>query len=700
MFDGVPPHDQLHQFIASSRAAAAASPLPLPLSSSPLHSQTAFSTNSFDVSAYNIIPHHHQLLLPHQQHQQPQFVHPILLHQSSNNNSHKSSINNEEKEASNLVEIERERSVPEPNNTIDDPAWSNDEVLALLRIRSTMENWFPDFTWEHVSRKLSEIGFKRSGEKCKEKFEEESRYFNNINNCTKSCRFLCTDHLEVEEEEEVEEGLNYHTQNPAHQTNIIGTQKRQIISVVLPENQDKVRGATGTGNGTAQISLEDQLGSPRNHDHDHHQTFNGSAKESDHDLENDHHDSSSTRSKSKKRKRQKIKFEMFKGFCEDIVSKMMSQQEEMHNKLVEDMVKRDKEKVEKEEAWKKQEMDRMNKELDIMAHEQAIAGDRQATIIDFLNKFISSSSSGTITTTTTTISSESDHHINHFSGPKKGKDSLDKAVLVKNTPKNHTDFSLTPLIQAAHGSLNDLEEQNNSNIVVEEQPSSSAMIVRPQNSSLSTQKNVISEQPQQNPTSSPTKNPSSTTSTQKVAINDIKDDVGKRWPRDEVLALINLRCSLYNSGDHIQEKEGSNSVVKAPLWERISQGMSELGYKRSAKRCKEKWENINKYFRKTKDVNKKRSVESRTCPYFHQLSTLYNKGTLVAPNSQGPDQEMNHHSSQLESLADHDHDDHDDDDHHHHSSDVHVAEGERSPHNHVVVVHHQEVVPAAFDFEF
>lgn len=157
MFDGVPPHDQLHQFIASSRTAAAASPLPLPLSSFPLHSQTAFSANSFDVSPYNIIPHHHQLLLPlqqqqqQQQHQQPQFVHPIL-HQSSNNNSHKSSINNEAKEASNLVEIERERSVPQPNSTTDDPAWSNDEVLALLRIRSTMENWFPDFTWEHVSR--------------------------------------------------------------------------------------------------------------------------------------------------------------------------------------------------------------------------------------------------------------------------------------------------------------------------------------------------------------------------------------------------------------------------------------------------------------------------------------------------------------------------------------------------------------------
>lgn len=30
--------------------------------------------------------------------------------------------------------------------------WCSDEVLALLRFRSTVENWFPEFTWEHTSR--------------------------------------------------------------------------------------------------------------------------------------------------------------------------------------------------------------------------------------------------------------------------------------------------------------------------------------------------------------------------------------------------------------------------------------------------------------------------------------------------------------------------------------------------------------------
>ncbi|OMO51057.1 hypothetical protein COLO4_37826 [Corchorus olitorius] len=62
---------------------------------------------------------------------------------------------------------------------------------------------------------------------------------------------------------------------------------------------------------------------------------------------------------------------------------------------------------------------------------------------------------------------------------------------------------------------------------------------------------------------------------------------------------------------------------KAPLWEEISSAMRKIGYNRSAKRCKEKWENINKYFKKVKESNKKRPEDSKTCPYFHQLDAIY-----------------------------------------------------------------------------
>ncbi|KAE8715303.1 hypothetical protein F3Y22_tig00110177pilonHSYRG00012 [Hibiscus syriacus] len=78
-----------------------------------------------------------------------------------------------------------------------------------------------------------------------------------------------------------------------------------------------------------------------------------------------------------------------------------------------------------------------------------------------------------------------------------------------------------------------------------------------------------------------------------------------RWPKAEIDILIKLRTNL-----------NINS-----------------------KRCKEKWENINKYYKKVKENNKMRPEDSKTCPYFHQLDALY-KEKLSKPEStmvpQGP----------------------------------------------------------------
>ncbi|KAK0576840.1 hypothetical protein LWI29_024121 [Acer saccharum] len=63
--------------------------------------------------------------------------------------------------------------------------------------------------------------------------------------------------------------------------------------------------------------------------------------------------------------------------------------------------------------------------------------------------------------------------------------------------------------------------------------------------------------------------------------------------------------------------------------------MRGLGYNRSAKRCKEKWENINKYFKKVKDSNKKRPQDSKTCPYFSQLDALYREKSKIDQISPG-----------------------------------------------------------------
>eukprot|EP00261_Vitis_vinifera_P017657 XP_010647428.1 PREDICTED: trihelix transcription factor GTL1-like [Vitis vinifera] len=95
------------------------------------------------------------------------------------------------------------------------------------------------------------------------------------------------------------------------------------------------------------------------------------------------------------------------------------------------------------------------------------------------------------------------------------------------------------------------------------------------------------------------------------------DPSNKRWPKSEVQALITLRTTL----DH----KFRNMGAKGSIWEEISTGMSSMGYTRTAKKCKEKWENINKYYRRSTGSGKK-------LPYFNELDVLYKNG-LINPGN-------------------------------------------------------------------
>ncbi|KAE8659946.1 NIMA-related serine/threonine kinase 1 isoform 1 [Hibiscus syriacus] len=415
MFDGLP--DQFIGAVSASSATARTTAL-LPLSFTSFDSLYITSSSN---------SHHHYHQLP------PQLLQP--LHQQQKNNEESSSLVTMNTE----INERDQRSMAEPIDNLHHhhQPWSNDEVLALLRVRSSMETWFPQFTGTCL--KLAELGFKRSADKCKKKFEEGSRYFSTTN-CSKNYRIFS-------ELEELCQAENL----PHHQNHQLQQRRWREEEAVVADESNKNVGKSRVLDDNIGQNLEDDSKtidvlyqtSPEN---------NNAPISSDQDNKgNDDNKASSKNKNNKKRKRVK-KLEMFKG---------------------------DEENVAREEAWKKQEVDRIDMELEHRAKEQAVAGVRQATMIKFLSKFSQNGSS--------------------------------KA-------------------------------------------------------------NVL--------------------------------ELGKR--------------------SH-----------EAPLWERISQGMLDLGYKRSAKRCKEKWENINKYFRKTKDVNKKRSIDSRTCPYFHQLSTLYSRGTLTAP-PEGP----------------------------------------------------------------
>ncbi|XP_068663574.1 trihelix transcription factor PTL-like [Aristolochia californica] len=96
-------------------------------------------------------------------------------------------------------------------------------------------------------------------------------------------------------------------------------------------------------------------------------------------------------------------------------------------------------------------------------------------------------------------------------------------------------------------------------------------------------------------------------------------NINKQWPEAEILSLMRLRSIM-----ETRFQEGG--YTKNALWEEISAKMSCLGYDRSAKRCKEKWEKTHKYLRKNKECNKKRKENSKTCPYFQHLESLYIHG--------------------------------------------------------------------------
>lgn len=218
---------------------------------------------------------------------------------------------------------------------------------------------------------------------------------------------------------------------------------------------------------------------------------------------------------TKKRKRKmKERLNSMTGFLESLVKQVMSHQESLHRRFLEVLQKMDGERKEREEAWRREEAEKLNREAIARVHEHAQASSREALIVSYMEKITGQS---------------------------------------VNLPSRSIPLLLQP--------------------------------------------DVLAE---------PNKE-----------VTPIKMDTNSRWPKSEVEALIQVRSSI--------EVKFQEPGLKGPLWEEVSALMASMGYQRSAKRCKEKWENINKYFKKTKDSAKKRSQPSKTCSYFDQLDQLYSR---------------------------------------------------------------------------
>ncbi|XP_020573577.1 trihelix transcription factor GTL1-like [Phalaenopsis equestris] len=481
--------------------------------------------------------------------------------------------------------------------------WPRQEALALLKIRSDMDAVFRDATlkgplWEDVSRKLAELGYSRSAKKCKEKFENVHKYYKR----TKEGRAGRQDG----------KSYRFFTQLEALHGSTGGT--TSVNSFPSPTNTTFIPNLTSAAGSAASQHKTPSSSFPIPSDSTmtppppvtrsqpppvaapappsmplleistpaavvgisfSSNTSSSSASESDGENTEEGglgalHDG------GRKRKREEWPGGSRKmiAFFDGLMKQVMERQEAMQQRFLETIEKREQDRMIREEAWKRQEMARLNREYELMAQERTMAANRDAAIISFLQKF-------------TGIQPP----ISAATPPE------ESAPPPPTSPVEQPKPALAPAVQAPA-----MQNEASDNLPIE------------RNDLLLNQATSSSEPA--------------------AAMSEMADGMGvgssldaispssssSRWPKMEVLALIKLRSGL--------ESRYLESGPKGPLWEEISLGMKRLGYNRNSKRCKEKWENINKYFKKVKESNKKRPEDAKTCPYFHELDALYRKKQL------------------------------------------------------------------------
>ncbi|KAL7086119.1 hypothetical protein ACP275_14G320200 [Erythranthe tilingii] len=487
--------------------------------------------------------------------------------------------------------------------------WPRQETLALLKIRSEMDVTFRDSSlkgplWEEVSRKMAELGFQRNPKKCKEKFENVYKYHKRTKDGRssksdgaggKTYRFF--DQLEALE----------NTTPPPHPfttatapppprppplmlTNSTAAAAAQPMpptvssSNIIPANINNnpiINSSSFQPSSGQPPPLQHHLPPPpqpppppssntiippQGHAFQH---SSGRPHMMPTRQLSDSTSNSSTSSDEDIQRRRRGRKRKWKDFFERLMKDVINKQEDLQKRFLDTLEKRERDRTAREDAWRLQEITRLNREHDLLVQERSIAAAKDSAVISFLQKV-------------------TDQH--------------NLQIPIANI------FTAPPPPQVPP---------------VQIQPPQIPQPPR-QQQPPSMQLSTIPPQPQP-PAAPPTTKPAVAAPPAKIMDIVIADNGGgdnsmssassSRWPKAEVEALIKLRTNL----DIKYQENGP----KGPLWEEISSAMAKIGYNRSSKRCKEKWENINKYFKKVKESNKKRPEDSKTCPYFHQLDAIY-----------------------------------------------------------------------------
>ncbi|KAI7732777.1 LOW QUALITY PROTEIN: hypothetical protein M8C21_028714 [Ambrosia artemisiifolia] len=472
--------------------------------------------------------------------------------------------------ASGFSEDERGR-VDDGSRNSGGNRWPRQETLALLKIRSDMDVAFRDSSlkgplWDEVSRKLAELGYHRSAKKCKEKFENVYKYHKRTKDGRtskadgKTYRFF--DQLQALEGSP--SASSHHQQpiplppqpvvsnTPQVVSQMSNTQIPSVVtpvsmpvSVSQPNNVDPISVAAPAV-AMPTMNINHVGGFPFSQ-------LNMSASTNS--------SSSSTSSEDELPERRGNRKRKWKEFFGKLMKEVVDKQEEMQAKFLDTLERRERDRMAREEAWRMQEMAKMKREHELLVQERSMVAAKDAAVVSFLQKITEQNPNVVIP---------------HMSAMQ----------LLQQQQQNHpqvpapTPAPVPPPPQPTPP-MQQQQQQQTPQIAVVPVSAPAPAPVPPASVSA--------------PVPVPVPAPAQPLPVVKNLDNggggeNMLQPSPSRWPKAEINALINLRTTL----DTKYQENGP----KGPLWEEISLAMRKLGYNRNAKRCKEKWENINKYYKK------------------------------------------------------------------------------------------------------
>ncbi|XP_068638685.1 trihelix transcription factor DF1-like [Aristolochia californica] len=310
-------------------------------------------------------------------------------------------------------------------------------------------------------------------------------------------------------------------------------------------------------------------------------------------------DETSVDIKEKYRKRKKCSCKKLMYFFQELMKQVMMKQESLQKQLMDTLEKRENERIAREQAWKQQKMEAMRRNYDMWAQERSCAASRDFRFISLLEKVMRQqndlSKGAGFSQMEQDWREKNDPNDNAFESTKEHH----------SFPEDGAYCELQTADQQIHlakfskcSDVEDIQDNNGRDTSCSYYPSSKVQThIGPQcaEEQLHLSKSADGEG-----------------KTRAVGFNK------KRWPSSEVQALIKLRIAF--------EHKFQTKTPRDQLWQEISKDLSSMGYSHSGKKCREKWENINKYFKKAKMCGKLQSKNLSMLPYFRELDIFYEHG--------------------------------------------------------------------------